>query len=338
MIVCSRCGKENQAHYKFCLGCGSELPRDAQVSSEPKSQTPSSGMRASQPGVEDDPSPAGAQPQERTSPGSSPAPAGSGPPAPISGETVVCPSCGEQVPSNFKFCGSCGHRMVGAPAAGGAAAAPSPAAGGSRGSLVLINPDGTEGARFGLGDGATYIGRDAGDIFAGDSYLSPTHASFRFEGDMLRVKDEDSLNGVYVQIPREQAVPLDPGDVFRIGQELIRFDAIEEPKVVEDVELMGSPNPGYIGRVGLVVGRHALGNVFPIPPEGIHIGRERGDVLFPEDGYVSGLHCRIHNEGGRTVLVDVGSSNGTFVRVAGQRALRNGELILMGQQLFRIEY
>ena len=25
MIVCNRCGKENQDHYKFCLGCGAEL-------------------------------------------------------------------------------------------------------------------------------------------------------------------------------------------------------------------------------------------------------------------------------------------------------------------------
>ena len=34
MIVCPRCSKENQDHYKFCLGCGAELPRDAE---QPKS-------------------------------------------------------------------------------------------------------------------------------------------------------------------------------------------------------------------------------------------------------------------------------------------------------------
>src|SRR5688500_12768116 len=28
MIVCNRCGKENQDHYKFCLGCGAELSPD----------------------------------------------------------------------------------------------------------------------------------------------------------------------------------------------------------------------------------------------------------------------------------------------------------------------
>ena len=29
MISCPKCGKENQDHYKFCLGCGSELARPA---------------------------------------------------------------------------------------------------------------------------------------------------------------------------------------------------------------------------------------------------------------------------------------------------------------------
>src|ERR1051325_8174402 len=28
VIPCPKCFKENQDHYKFCLGCGAELPRD----------------------------------------------------------------------------------------------------------------------------------------------------------------------------------------------------------------------------------------------------------------------------------------------------------------------
>jgi pSer/pThr/pTyr-binding forkhead associated (FHA) protein len=68
------------------------------------------------------------------------------------------------------------------------------------------------------------------------------------------------------------------------------------------------------------------------------MGRERGDILFPEDGYVSGTHARIALRDGRVYLVDVGSSNGTFLRVRGERRLAPGAFILMGQQLFRIEY
>lgn len=27
MVVCKDCNKENQPHYRFCLGCGAQLPR-----------------------------------------------------------------------------------------------------------------------------------------------------------------------------------------------------------------------------------------------------------------------------------------------------------------------
>src|ERR1700691_6725592 len=44
VITCPKCSKDNQDHYKFCLGCGAELPRDA--APKPFSpQTPTQGMR-----------------------------------------------------------------------------------------------------------------------------------------------------------------------------------------------------------------------------------------------------------------------------------------------------
>jgi pSer/pThr/pTyr-binding forkhead associated (FHA) protein len=224
----------------------------------------------------------------------------------------------------------------GAPAA--AAAAPAPAADSGRGSLVLIRPDGTEGDTFPIGDSTT-IGRETGALFASDSYLSPTHATFSFSGNDLSVKDEDSLNGLYVRVEADVPMELQNGSIFRIGQEILRFEVIDrQPPDSDGVELMGSPDPGYLGRIRLVIGRETYGNSYCIPPEGLHLGRERGDIIFPDDGYVSGLHCRIHGEGGRIFLTDVGSSNGTFMRVSGTAPVKSGSMVLMGQQLFRVEY
>jgi len=357
VIVCPRCGKENQDHYKFCLGCGAELPRDA--AHHPKSftaPTPPAGFPAA---TASGPS-AGAGAAAPSAFGGGPqfggaaaaaamAPAVAAPAA--AGGMLTCPQCNNAVPLNFKFCGSCGHPMAAvqaestgsAPAAvkaPAAAAAPMPApVGAVKGSLVLIRPDGTEGDAIPLGEGSTTIGRDAGQAFANDAYLSPKHATFSFSGNTLMLRDEDSLNGVYYRIEAEAPHPIRDGDVFRVGQEIIRFDTIPEPKLTPDgVELMGSPDPGNLGRVSLVTGREGSGNAYCVPPDGLHLGRERGDIIFPDDGYVSGIHCRIHAEGNDILLTDVGSSNGTFMRVRGEESIKSGSLILMGQQLFRVEY
>ena len=174
-------------------------------------------------------------------------------------------------------------------------------------------------------------------MFGGDSYLSPKHATFTVGGGRITVRDESSLNGVYLKIARDTPIELKPGNIFRIGQEIIRFEKLAPPSPSPDgVERMGSPADGILGRLSLITGRDTTGNSFTIPAHGIHLGRERGDVIFPEDGYVSGLHCRVAAEAGRMFLTDLGSSNGTYVRLNDEKEVRTGDILLMGQQLFRV--
>ena len=80
------------------------------------------------------------------------------------------------------------------------------------------------------------------------------------------------------------------------------------------------------------------GPAFPLFDETVVLGRERGDILFPEDGYVSGTHAQITLREGRVYLTDLGSSNGTFLRVRDARLVAPGSLLLMGQQLFRVAH
>lgn len=241
-----------------------------------------------------------------------------------------------------RFCASCGYNLLalqgGVPSHPPAqAAAPASAL---NVILTALRADGSEAGSFPLPDAPTLtVGRDTGSIFAGDSYLSPRHATFVRHNGRLGIRDEGSLNGVYLKLQPNAPWPLQYGDVFRIGQEIIRFDALEGQGPSPDgVERLGSPARGYIGRLALVIGRDTAGNAFPVPEIGIHLGRERGDVLFSEDGYVSGLHCRIAREqDGNVYLTDVGSSNGTFIRLREDYALNPGDVLLMGQQLFRVD-
>ncbi len=371
MITCPKCAKDNQDHYKFCLGCGAELPRDA--APKPFSpQTPPHGMKAASaaappvaqppPAAAPVPPPAAANALSSTTaipaglaPGSAyragaPAPSaapperlssvgsGPGPSAAAGGATVLCPQCGHvNGPTNL-FCGSCGFRLGGASARPAAPVAEALVASSGTVSLTALRADGSEAGTYTLPQGNVTVGRDAGGIFAGDSYLSPRHATFRPVGPgKLMVKDEASLNGVYKKLQRDAPIEVRPSCIFRIGQEILRFEPVApQPATPDGVERLGAPSKGYVGRIALVTGRDTTGNAFPVPETGVHLGRERGDVLFPEDGYVSGLHCRLAWENGRLMLTDLGSSNGTFLRLNEETEVRTGDVLLMGQQLFRV--
>jgi pSer/pThr/pTyr-binding forkhead associated (FHA) protein len=299
--------------------------------------------------------PATGSPRGGTSPTGTPAlepimpsPSAAAAPAAAPGETA-CPTCGKAIQVGFAFCGSCGTRLAKAPSGAvaplgvqktvyGAGLAPTPApVAAPRGRLVLIRPDGTEGGTHPLHDGETMIGRGQGSLFEADAYLSPRHAEFTAGPDGLTVRDLRSLNGVFLRTTGEEA--LESGDIFRLGQELLRFEVISAPQPLEDgTEIMGTPNPGFWGRLSVIVGRDVDGSAFPLFGDSIVLGRERGDILFPEDGYVSGTHARIALNDGQVILSDLGSSNGTFLRLRHERTIPNGSFILMGQQLFRVEF
>ena len=352
MIACSKCSKENQDHYKFCLGCGAELPRSA----EPKpftANTPPQGVEAvteqapppEEPTVEGvapaAPAPAGMEEAPAATPleVAAAAEAAAASAEPAASENDSCPQCGHSNPPSNRFCASCGYNVAALREAG--AASPAPAASFDLSvRLTALRADGSEAGSFALPEGENVtVGRDTGSIFAGDSYLSPRHATFVRRGDAILIKDEASLNGVYIKLAANTPWKLEDQDVFRIGQEIIRYEALGEAENGADgVRQLGSPADNYIGRLALIIGRNTTGNAFPIPKEGVHCGRERGDILFSDDGYVSGLHCKVGPEtDGDVYLTDVGSSNGTFARLRAEHSLASGDILLMGQQLFRVE-
>ncbi|MFO0563568.1 MAG: FHA domain-containing protein [Polyangiales bacterium] len=442
MITCPKCSKENQDHYKFCLGCGSELPKDG-GGAKPFNPTPPAGVPAvgggARPaggapapgpfGSAPAPGPFGGPPAQPSAgpfgggPPAQPAGFGQAPPPPVGGGfnpigappaqpagggfgaapaasgprfLGTCPQCSSPNPGNKRFCLTCGFDLTDnspasaappvAPMGGGfapvapqppiapvapqapppsfapqppiapvapqpppvapvapppvapvAPVAPPVSAAPSVVRLVLIRPDGTEGGTHSLSEGASRIGRTSGALFANDAYLSPQHATFNVRGTSVSVRDENSLNGVYLRVAAQAPVDINNGDIFRIGQEILRFDAYGPVQTEADgTERQGAQIEGLVGRISLLIGRDTTGNAFPIPVTGLFLGRERGDILFPEDGYVSGLHAQLTVSGNKLTLTDLNSSNGTYVRVRGERQLQNGDLLLMGQQLFRV--
>jgi FHA domain len=78
------------------------------------------------------------------------------------------------------------------------------------------------------------------------------------------------------------------------------------------------------------------GKTFPLEGDVLTIGREAGNQIVINDAEVSRKHTQFMFQGGKYVLTDLGSTNGTFVngqRLTGQHVLQPGEIISLGEQI-----
>jgi pSer/pThr/pTyr-binding forkhead associated (FHA) protein len=73
----------------------------------------------------------------------------------------------------------------------------------------------------------------------------------------------------------------------------------------------------------------------------ITIGRDpENHLVIPDDEYCSADHARIYWEGGKLMLEDLNSSNGTAVNdqmLNGAQPLAPGDVLKFGRTVFRIE-
>jgi pSer/pThr/pTyr-binding forkhead associated (FHA) protein len=221
-----------------------------------------------------------------------------------------------------------------------AAAAPAAEPSTALGRIIMIQPDGSEGTSLPIGESGVTVGRTSEPPFNEDFFLSPEHARFKFsEPGKLMVEDLGSLNGVYIRLVPEQTYEVKPGDMLRLGQEVVRIDVLDPPATSDDgTGIMGSPRKQAWGRLSLIVSKGKVGNAFLLEGEETLVGRERGHIIFPEDGYVSGLHLKITRQGETISIMDVGSSNGSYLKVDGSSEINSGDYALMGQFLYRVEF
>jgi pSer/pThr/pTyr-binding forkhead associated (FHA) protein len=172
---------------------------------------------------------------------------------------------------------------------------------------------------------------------AEDATISPRHARFTLSNGTLSVEDLGSVNGTYVRI--RQAKKLAVGDEFRVGRQLLRLEPLVRPPAPTDgaARPWGTPDAGFRYRLSQLLEGGGLGEVFPLREGENAIGREAGDVAFPNDRYVSARHARLDVRPEGITLLDVGSSNGTFVKLAGTMELVSGDQLLIGGQLLRVD-
>jgi len=78
------------------------------------------------------------------------------------------------------------------------------------------------------------------------------------------------------------------------------------------------------------------GAAYTLEGDQLNIGRESQNDIAINDAEISRRHARLTFQGGKYVLEDLGSTNGTFVngqRLAGPRVLKAGEVVSFGEQI-----
>lgn len=210
---------------------------------------------------------------------------------------------------------------------------PSRAAAVPRAHVSLLAQDGAIVATWPLSGAELAIGT-ASEVRLTDPLAAPLQGHITVHGNSLYWRSAQTLNGTFVLIKRETLIK--EGDELRVGRQLMRV--ARQPATPPTSEpLWGSPNPGYRFRLVQVLSGGVEGDVFPLLDGENLVGRTAGDLSFPTDGYVSSRHATVVVQGEQIIVRDQGSSNGTFVRLPHQAALEPGDLLLVGEQLLRID-
>lgn len=303
---------------QFCRNCGTDLAALRQRAA------PAPALAAT---------PTAAAPVQSLAPTAAAMPASAGP---------TCSRCGGQGDANARFCKYCGTPF-GSVAASPAVAGPAPTAR-ARAQVVVILRDGSEGGVYPLDADQNDIGsREGAIVLADDPYLSPRHARIERRGDTFTLHDLGSANGIYFRI--RDPVDLRDGDMILIGQQVLRFEVVPEAERrlgaarKAGVMVFGTPEAPRFVRVVQYTTEGVERDVYYLHRDETVFGREQADIVFADDPFLSRRHAgiTIDREHGKHSLRDMGSSNGTAIRLRNERVLQHGDQFRLGRHLFRFD-
>ncbi|MGA7118980.1 MAG: FHA domain-containing protein [Polyangiaceae bacterium] len=141
--------------------------------------------------------------------------------------------------------------------------------------------------------------------------------------------------------------PLADQELFLVGQQVLRFEVVKPAEEAfgaaseNGTLLFGTPTAPRYARLSQRTVEGIIRDVFHIRRTETVIGRESGDIVFTDDPFLSRRHAVLRMQGGthkrRFALADLGSSNGTFLRIREEVRLRAGDHFRIGQQLLRFD-
>lgn len=205
--------------------------------------------------------------------------------------------------------------------------------------LIVVSGKAPAGLTFSLGGPEHKLGRGEVDVpLTEDAEVSPVHATLKYANGQMMVVDNGSANGIYLRVRGPQAI--EHGDMFRVGDQFFRFEQIaQETEFVQPdgTHYFTSPKRKGTFRILQVLTDGKGGLASTSSSDEIVIGCENATVTFTADPRLSAQHAKIYKAGNGYTIEDLGSTNGTYVRIKGQSAVTHGDFLFVGDELLRVE-
>jgi class 3 adenylate cyclase len=202
--------------------------------------------------------------------------------------------------------------------------------------LQQIRRDGSAGTEHAFQHAAMLLGRLEGDlVFNHDLKLQPLHARLSISSGQMFV---ETIRGSSVFLSLVGPYRLEDGDVIKMGEHMFAFHAhvneIENAAAtgtkIRDLVRMLRKSPAEF------VSLDADKKCYPIAEEQVTWGRTKATYMFADDPHMSRSHARVYYRGEDFILEDMGSRNGTFLKVREKAPVPAGAILSLGGQLFRV--
>lgn len=114
--------------------------------------------------------------------------------------------------------------------------------------------------------------------------------------------------------------------------------AAKAPSNGDRTSVYGRLADEFVGCLSLLLQDGEVGNRYLLDGQEVVLGRDKGDIVFTRDQFISNDHVAVRYVDGNFFAEDLGSRNGTLLRIRKPTEVDDGDTVLVGQQLFRIEF
>lgn len=195
-------------------------------------------------------------------------------------------------------------------------------------------------AEYSLADGIA-VGRSEGDVkFPDDLPMAP--ASFRvfIKFGQVFVKDlSEGAESVFIRIAAAHTLQHD--DVVLMGRHLFKFREVwgamaAAAELGLDITEVNRSMDEPVAGMTCVYPHDEKGGQFAMMEAEVTFGRTKGTYTFHDDKMMSRCHARMLQRAEDFVIEDLGSRNGTFVKLRGIASVCPNTVILVSNQILRI--